>query len=52
LISPSAAGSGVSGFLFIFSWSLICFYQDAEGPRDCGSEVFIAEEVDEVEDKE
>jgi hypothetical protein len=48
LVSPSAAGSGSSGSLPIFSEISSVSTRDALGPADCASGLFIAEKVDEV----
>jgi hypothetical protein len=50
-LSPSAAGSGASGFLSMFSGVSSVFTRDAEGPGNCGSGIFTAEEGDGVGDK-
>jgi hypothetical protein len=44
-MSPSVAGSGISGSPPTFSGVYSLSTRDAKGPRDCGSGVFIAEEV-------
>jgi hypothetical protein len=50
-MSRLAAGSGASGFLSVVSEVPVVSTRDAEGPEDCGSDVFIAEGVDGIGDK-
>jgi hypothetical protein len=50
-MSPSPTGSGVSRSLSNFCEVSSVSIRDAEGPGECGSEVFIAQEVDGIGDK-
>jgi len=50
-VSPSLAGSGASVSPSVFCGDSSVSTRNAEGTGACGSEVFIAQEVDGVEDK-
>jgi len=49
-ISPSAAGSGMSGSPSLFSTVSVLSARNSERPGDHGSQVFIAEEDDGIGD--